>query len=69
MEEKYCCPECGWRGNEPLCPVCNLPADSLEVNEVELAGGKTPKYSDGLLDQEVKDRQEEKAANLEDEEF
>ncbi len=28
----YFCPECGWEGNEPICTVCGVKAEALDVD-------------------------------------
>lgn len=32
---KYFCPECGYEGDEPICPHCSIPAESLDVSADE----------------------------------
>ena len=27
---QYFCPDCGWEGNEAICPICNSHAESLD---------------------------------------
>lgn len=69
MDEKYFCAECGWRGNDQMCPICQMPADLLEVNEEELAGAKDSKYPDDLLTHENHDLTKDKDDDLLDEEI
>lgn len=48
---KFFCPECGYDGDEPICPHCNIPAEPLEVGD-DLARNKNDKYPDELLDED-----------------
>lgn len=32
---KYFCPECGYEGDEPICPHCSIPAESLDASADE----------------------------------
>lgn len=34
--DQYFCPECGYEGDEPLCPHCNIAAERLDVSEEEV---------------------------------
>lgn len=46
---KYFCPECGYEGEDPICPHCNIPAESLEYDEEDLA--KEESYSPKEIDE------------------
>lgn len=53
---QYFCPECGYEGEEPICPHCNIPAESLEFNEEENLKQET--YSDDLVKETEKENLE-----------
>lgn len=50
---KYFCPECGYEGDELICPHCNIPAEKLDINDEELTSQATyPEQSIKKIDGE-----------------
>lgn len=63
---KYFCPECGYEGDEPICPHCSIPAESLDYDEEKAS--KDDSYSpDDIEDAGVS--KDEIVKNPEDQEF
>lgn len=59
---KFFCPECGYEGNEPICPHCNIAAESLDMSEEQLADSVSSgqaKYPSDLVEEEKSEDLEE----------
>ena len=39
----FFCPECGYEGDDPLCPHCNIPTEKLDVDD-DIAGENEETY-------------------------
>lgn len=53
MPIQYVCPDCGYEGEDPICPHCNLPAESIGEESSPNKGEDSVKYPAELLKQEV----------------
>jgi len=53
---KYFCPECGYEGDEPICPHCSIPAESLDYDEEKAA--KDESYSPDEVEEADLDKEE-----------
>lgn len=54
---QYVCGDCGYEGDDPVCPHCQAPADATEFIEPDDTSGK---YPDELLtDETVEDGEED----------
>jgi len=67
-EETKFCPTCGFEGNDVLCPVCNIPMESLK-DEVERIAKVEEEKSDIFDDVSLESEQEkeEKDQKIDDE--
>lgn len=61
----YFCPECGYEGDEPICPHCNIPTEKLDVSD-DMANEANGAYPEGVVDK-VKDEDDLEKEELEDE--
>lgn len=54
LEPEFFCPDCGWEGDESVCPGCLNPAESLNYGE-----DTSEKEDDGLenIDEEWSDEE------------
>lgn len=50
----YLCPDCGWEGDEPICPSCTSAAERVDGLETS---GLPEKYPEGLVDDPQDDNQ------------
>lgn len=70
---KYFCPECGYEGDEPICPHCSIPAESLDVSADDAGVEKysksdlsaandpiDPDLGDDLVDEDIEDLEDTK---------
>lgn len=47
--EKYICPECGNASNEPICPICDVANESLEVEDEKAVNEDDDEYPHDLV--------------------
>lgn len=50
----YFCPDDGWEGDEPLCPLCGMQAESLEYTGDDEHDTKVDDFSEDIY--QVKDQ-------------
>ena len=61
---KYFCPDCGFEGDEPICPHCNVPAEALDVSDEEAV--LSEKYSRDEIKKAEEKADQELAKEIED---
>ena len=55
---QYFCPECGYEGDEPICPHCNIPAESLEFKDEEILNNSQT-YPEEILEKTTLEKEED----------
>jgi len=60
----YCCTECEYLGDEPICPHCNIPTERLDVSD-DMYGDANGTYPDEVIEK-VKDEDDLKEEELEE---
>lgn len=50
MSAKFFCTECGYEGEDPICPNCNIPTESLDFDESEVLEEGEESYPEEVMD-------------------
>ncbi len=59
MAGKFFCTECGYEGEDPICPNCNIPTESLDFDETEVLENEEESYPGEVMDKVEEDDSEE----------
>jgi len=64
----YFCPECGYEGDDPLCPHCNIPTEKLDVSD-DMTGENEETYPEEAVKKIDSDEEEKVGKDNLDEDF